>query len=131
MAHAMPSHSTRGKPGPKRGSRSRSGRPRRHDPGWRSTDLTEREVEVVRLIANGDTNREIGETLSIARHTVHVYVERAMAKTGARNRTQLATLAMAQGIVPGPSDTEPRERSRKPARQASGPSRSRKGQKGG
>lgn len=86
---------------------------------------------MVGLIANGDTNREIGEILSIARHTVHVYVERAMAKTGARNRTQLATLAMAQGIVPGPTDTKPRGRSRKPEPSAGGSKRSRKGQNQG
>jgi non-specific serine/threonine protein kinase len=52
--------------------------------------LTRREVEVVRLIVEGMSNKEIARSLVISRRTVEGHVERALVKTGFRSRSQLA-----------------------------------------
>ncbi|MCE5291030.1 MAG: AAA family ATPase [Nocardiaceae bacterium] len=56
--------------------------------------LTSREVDVLRLVANGLTNAEIAEQLYLASSTVKGYVESLLAKTGHENRTQLAGLSV-------------------------------------
>jgi DNA-binding NarL/FixJ family response regulator len=62
------------------------------------TDLTAREVEVLSLVADGLTNREIGSKLFISEKTVSVHVSRILAKLGAANRAHAATLAHRLGI---------------------------------
>ncbi|WP_020499187.1 ATP-binding protein [Sciscionella marina] len=52
--------------------------------------LTRREREVIQLIVNGMTNKEIAQSLVISRRTVEGHVERALVKTGFRSRSQLA-----------------------------------------
>lgn len=61
--------------------------------------LTAREIEVLRLISNGSTNREIATRLICAVGTVKVHVEHIMAKLGAVDRTQAAVLALEMGII--------------------------------
>lgn len=61
--------------------------------------LTAREGEVLKLIAQGSTNREIGRQLFISAKTVSVHVSRILAKLGAANRAQAATLAHRLGLV--------------------------------
>jgi predicted ATPase/DNA-binding CsgD family transcriptional regulator len=56
--------------------------------------LTDREVEVLRLVARGYTNAEIGERLFISLHTVATHVHRILDKTGMANRTELASYAI-------------------------------------
>jgi DNA-binding NarL/FixJ family response regulator len=56
-------------------------------------DLTEREKEILRLIAEGLTNRQIGQRLFIAEKTVKNYVSSLLAKLGLERRTQAAVLA--------------------------------------
>jgi DNA-binding CsgD family transcriptional regulator len=65
-----------------------------------TADLSPREFEVVRLIAGGATNEEIAERLLISPRTVQSHVNRAMRKAAARNRTDLAVLAVEAGLVP-------------------------------
>jgi predicted ATPase/DNA-binding CsgD family transcriptional regulator len=60
--------------------------------------LSEREVEVLRLIAAGRTNQEIAETLVISLNTVLRHVTHVLAKTGAANRTDAAIYAMSAGL---------------------------------
>ena len=55
---------------------------------------------MVRLIAGGATNEEIAERLVISPRTVQSHVDRAMRKTAARNRTDLAVLAVQSGLAP-------------------------------
>ncbi|GAA3701264.1 response regulator transcription factor [Nonomuraea antimicrobica] len=55
--------------------------------------LTAREVEVLRLIAGGLSNTEIGATLFIAETTVKTHINNAFAKIGVRNRTEAAVYA--------------------------------------
>jgi DNA-binding CsgD family transcriptional regulator len=52
--------------------------------------VTSREMDVLRLVADGLTNAEIAERLFLSPRTVKGYVEQLLAKTGAANRTQLA-----------------------------------------
>ena len=60
--------------------------------------LTRREVEVLRLIALGSSNREIAEELVISLNTVFRHVSHIFAKTGATNRAQAATYAAQQHL---------------------------------
>jgi DNA-binding NarL/FixJ family response regulator len=61
--------------------------------------LTEREVEVLRRIAEGDRNRDIGEHLGIAEDTVKVHVKRIMEKLGAKDRTQAVAIGIRRGVI--------------------------------
>ena len=54
--------------------------------------LSPRELEILALVAAGETDRDIARQLSIATTTVHSHLERIRDKTGARRRTQLARL---------------------------------------
>jgi DNA-binding NarL/FixJ family response regulator len=61
--------------------------------------LTEREVEVLRRIAEGDRNRDIGERLGISEDTVKVHVKRIMDKLGAKDRTQAVAIGIRRGVI--------------------------------
>jgi DNA-binding NarL/FixJ family response regulator len=61
--------------------------------------LTEREVEVLRRIAEGDRNRDISERLSISEDTVKVHVKRILEKLGAKDRTQAVAIGLRRGII--------------------------------
>jgi two-component system NarL family response regulator len=62
-------------------------------------DLTDREIEVLEEIARGRSNKEIGETLSIAEATVKAHVNAILGKLGAADRTQAALIGVKRGIV--------------------------------
>jgi DNA-binding NarL/FixJ family response regulator len=62
-------------------------------------ELTERELEVFRLIAHGLSNAEIGETLFISDTTVKTHVTRILQKLGLRDRVQAVVLAHEAGLV--------------------------------
>lgn len=64
-----------------------------------ASDLTEREREILRLIARGASNREIGETLFITEGTVKNHVSNILAKLALRDRTQAAVYAHDHGLV--------------------------------
>ena len=63
------------------------------------SDLTPREVEVLRLIAAGQSNREIARTLYVSEATVKTHVNRIFAKTGARDRAQATRFAFTRGYA--------------------------------
>lgn len=67
-------------------------------PDPRLAELTEREVEVLRRIALGETNAEIAAELHISPATARTYVSRILAKLQARDRTQLAVIALNAGL---------------------------------
>lgn len=62
-------------------------------------DLTEAEIEVLRLLADGNSNREIGEALYLAEITVKKHVQMIMAKLHASDRTHAAVKAYRCGLL--------------------------------
>ncbi|MFD7665848.1 response regulator [Streptomyces sp. NPDC059788] len=64
----------------------------------RLTVLTEREDDVVRAVARGLSNAEIGRALAMSEGTVKAHVSRALAKLGLSNRVQMALLVRDAGI---------------------------------
>jgi DNA-binding NarL/FixJ family response regulator len=61
--------------------------------------LTPREIAVLKLVAKGLSNREIGAALSTSAGTVKTHLERIYAKLGVGDRTAAALLAIERGIV--------------------------------
>ena len=79
--------------------RGRSGpRPPRPAVGWAS--LTEAELPVVRLAAEGLTNEQVATRLCLSRYTVETHLKHVFAKLGVESRTELAALAAGQGVPP-------------------------------
>jgi DNA-binding NarL/FixJ family response regulator len=64
--------------------------------------LTEREVDVLRLMGNGDSNKVMAETLDITLDTVKKHVRNVIDKLQARSRTHAAIIAAQAGIVGNP-----------------------------
>jgi len=62
-------------------------------------ELSSREIEVLRLIAAGNANKEIAGQLSIAEETVKSHVTNILGKLGANDRTHAVTLALKRGII--------------------------------
>jgi DNA-binding NarL/FixJ family response regulator len=69
----------------------------RRPPGTAS--LSPRERELLRLVGDGATNREIAERLGIGRETVKTMLSRAFAKLGARNRIEAVAAARERGML--------------------------------
>lgn len=71
---------------------------RRRAAAARLTELTDRELDVLALIARGMSNAEIGSSLFLGEATVKTYVSRILAKTGESNRVQVAIIAHDAGL---------------------------------
>jgi len=69
------------------------------DPRAAESNLSGREIEVVRLIAAGHTNATIADLLSIAEPTVARHVSNILKKTGLSNRTEVAAFAIRRGLA--------------------------------
>jgi DNA-binding NarL/FixJ family response regulator len=61
--------------------------------------LSQREIAVLKLVAEGNRNRDIGERLFITEETVKVHVRHIMEKLGANDRTQAVAIAVRRGII--------------------------------
>ena len=61
--------------------------------------LTEREVEVLRQVAEGNRNRDIAKHLFISEETVKVHIKHIMEKLGATDRTQAVAIGVRRGII--------------------------------
>jgi DNA-binding NarL/FixJ family response regulator len=61
--------------------------------------LTPREIEVLQLVAGGNSNKLIAKTLALSEETVKTHVRNLIAKLGARDRTHAVTLGMRRGII--------------------------------
>ena len=61
--------------------------------------LTAREIDVLRLIASGNANKEVAALLSITEETVKGHVKNILAKLGANDRTHAVTIAIKRGII--------------------------------
>jgi DNA-binding NarL/FixJ family response regulator len=61
--------------------------------------LTEREIEVLRAIAEGNRNRDIANQLFISEETVKVHIKHIMEKLNASDRTQAVAIGVRRGII--------------------------------
>ncbi len=61
--------------------------------------LTEREADVLQLLAQGKTNKEIAAALVITERTVKFHISSILGKLGAGNRTEAVTIAAQRGLV--------------------------------
>jgi DNA-binding NarL/FixJ family response regulator len=61
--------------------------------------LTPRETEVMRLVAGGYSNREIGQALGAAEGTVKVHVSSILSKLGVRDRVQAVLRVLEAGLI--------------------------------
>jgi len=71
------------------------------DAAHSATYLSEREIEILTLVAEGRTDNEIAIRLRISAKTVSWYVKEIRARFNARSRTHAVALAMRQGILSG------------------------------
>ena len=62
-------------------------------------ELTQREMEILRCIFQGQSNKEIAHQLSVAENTVKNHINNLLAKLGAKDRTQAAHLALTRGLL--------------------------------
>jgi two-component system nitrate/nitrite response regulator NarL len=88
----------------------------------RSFQLSVREIDILRCLSVGQSNKVIANTLNIAESTVKVHVKRILQKTHATNRTQAALWGAARGLAPTPSpapsaNSKEQNRSSRPAGQ--------------
>jgi DNA-binding NarL/FixJ family response regulator len=72
--------------------------------GHEEPELTARETEVLALVAQGQTNAEVGRSLFIGEATVKTHLLRAFAKLGVNDRTAAVTAAYRRGLLPHPAD---------------------------
>ena len=72
---------------------------REHEPTPLIEELTPREMEVLRLLADGLPNKSIAQRLDISEHTVKFHVNAIMGKLGAQSRTEAVILATRLGLV--------------------------------
>ena len=61
--------------------------------------LSEREVEIIRLVASGKTNKEIAYQLSLSHHTIHSHRKNILKKLGVRSALELTTYALKAGLL--------------------------------
>jgi DNA-binding CsgD family transcriptional regulator len=73
-----------------------------------SVHFTEREIEVLRLVAAGLTNRDVAQSLHVSTHTVDRHVGAMLRRSRARNRASMVAVAYAAGIlIPGEHPPRP------------------------
>jgi DNA-binding CsgD family transcriptional regulator len=65
----------------------------------RPAGLTDREIEVVQLVARGHSDRQISDELFISPRTVNAHIRNILSKTECGNRTELSVWAMEQGVL--------------------------------
>ena len=68
-------------------------------PGSMNVSLSSRELEIIELVAEGLTNQEIAERLTISKRTVDNHVSNVFTKTGSKNRVALLNWAMDHGKI--------------------------------
>lgn len=73
---------------------------RKTEPPPLKSELTERETDVLRLVATGASNKEIASTLYVTENTVKYHLRNIMEKLHLRNKAQVAAYAVSKGLVP-------------------------------
>jgi two-component system response regulator NreC len=75
------------------------GRPQEPQPAPSAEELSEREMEVLRLLAAGYTSQQVGNQLALSAKTVETYKARVMEKLGLRSRVDLVRYALRHGLL--------------------------------
>jgi NarL family two-component system response regulator YdfI len=65
-----------------------------------SEEITSRETDVLRMLAEGLVNKDIAARLGISEHTVKFHISSILDKLGASTRTEAVTLGIRRGIIP-------------------------------
>ncbi len=65
-----------------------------------SEEITSRETDVLRMLAQGLVNKEIAARLGISEHTVKFHISSILDKLGASTRTEAVTLGIRRGLIP-------------------------------
>jgi DNA-binding CsgD family transcriptional regulator len=78
-------------------------------PAAENTSLSEREIEILRLLSTGASNKEIAQQLYISPNTVKVHLKRIFSKLGAESRTEAVMYAIRTGLVAAPAGTQSSE----------------------
>jgi two-component system NarL family response regulator len=63
------------------------------------SDLTEREIEVLGLVAQGLSNKEVARTIGRTDETVKIHLKNIFAKMGVADRTEAVTQALTRGLI--------------------------------
>lgn len=71
----------------------------RRNAGYGDDTLSVREIEVLRLVSRGNTNRDIAEALHVSENTVKTYLRRALEKLDCHNRSEAAATAARRGLL--------------------------------
>src|SRR5207302_6042283 len=82
--------------------------PPKDQPAKHGDELTQRELDVLRLVAEGKTNAEIAQSLFVSVGTVKVHVERIINTLGVSDRTQAAVRGVELGCLTPPSHARTR-----------------------
>lgn len=61
--------------------------------------MKEQEIKILQLIADGQSNAEIGESLNLSVHTIKSYLKNIMQKMSAKNRAELAAMSVRSGLA--------------------------------
>jgi len=61
--------------------------------------LTEREIEVLRAVAEGNANKIVGQLLNVSEETIKAHMKNILSKLGANDRTHAVTIAVKRGII--------------------------------
>jgi DNA-binding NarL/FixJ family response regulator len=93
--HSLSSHPEASRPG----APHRTGEGRVRDEVGQGSILTPREVEVLRLLSQGQTNPQIAQNLLVSRGTVKIHVQHIISKLGVSDRTQAAVRAIEAGLL--------------------------------
>jgi DNA-binding NarL/FixJ family response regulator len=65
-----------------------------------SEEVTSRETDVLRMLAEGVVNKEIAARLGISEHTVKFHISSILDKPGASTRTEAVTMGIRRGLIP-------------------------------
>ena len=68
-------------------------------PARKNAGLTNRELEVLRLVAAGDSNQQIGETLSVSEHTIHRHIANIFNKLSVSSRAAAVAQGARRGLL--------------------------------
>jgi DNA-binding NarL/FixJ family response regulator len=76
-----------------------------HDPAQEPSTLTARERDILGLVAEGATNKEIADALSVSIHTVKSHMTNILSKLHLNRRHEAAQFALREGLIPPTGDT--------------------------